>query len=328
MKHGVLLLNFGGPETLSDVRPFLFRLFCDRNILVGIPAPFRQMVALAIALIKGPASRRAYAAIGGGSPQLKWTRIQAESLSEMLRKSVDLHAQCDAVIEYKIAIGMRSSAPGIRKGLTELKEWGADTVTLLPLFPQFSTTTSGSCLEAAKVALDRLNWRPNVREIKSWPDHPRYVAALRAVLDRSIEEAEKRHERKPYVLFSAHSLPLEVVRRGDPYPAEIRRTIAAITNGLRHRFSMAFQSRNGKRPWLEPYIENELERLGREGVKNLVVCPISFVSDHIETLWELDLLYAEHAGRQGIEAYTRVPTFNGDLRFVEVLHEIVKEGVL
>jgi ferrochelatase len=318
-KTGIALLNFGGPWTLADVKPFLYRLFANPSVLVGVPAPFRQLLAFTIAQAKGPSSIRYYKSIGGGSPQLSWTKVQAEGLQSLLDDSV------------RIEIGMRSAEPSIEYALRQLKDWGAEELILLPLFPHFSTTTSGTCFDEARDALKRLGWNPRVREITNWPDHEGYARLLRRTVDEVIVEAETERDADSdpiHILFSAHSLPMKIVNLGDPYPSDIERTVKAVTRGLNHPWSLCFQSRNGRLPWLEPYLEDEIKRLGKEGVRRLVVVPVSFVSDHIETLFELDQLYADLARKHGISHYYRARAFNGDPEFPRVLRSILSEATL
>jgi ferrochelatase len=319
VRNGVALLNFGGPWTLADVKPFLYRLFVNPSVLVGVPAPFRQLLAFTISRVKGPSSIRSYESIGGGSPQLKWTRMQAEGLQSLLDDSV------------RIEVGMRSAEPSIERALRQLKDWGAERLILLPLFPHFSTTTSGTCFEEARAALKRLDWTPHVEEIPNWPDHEGYAFLLRRTVDEIVAEAEEERGASAdpiHILFSAHSLPLKIIRLGDPYPSDIERTIKAVTVGLNHPWSLCFQSRNGKLPWLEPYLEDEIRRLAKEEVRRLVVVPVSFVSDHIETLFELDQLYADLAREHGVTHYYRARTFNGDPEFPRVLRSILAEAAL
>jgi protoporphyrin/coproporphyrin ferrochelatase len=312
MKRGVLLLNFGGPRTPQEVKPFLYELFADPSILVGIPTPFRQMLAWIIAQAKSDSSIKAYEAIGGGSPQLQWTKAQADGLGVLLGD------------EAKIAIGMRASSPRIEEGLKELQSWGAEELVLLPLFPQYSTTTTGCCLREVRRLLLKWRWNPRVYEITRWPDHVSYIRLLRQILDEAIKKAQAEAVGEEiHVLLSAHSLPIKIVKRGDPYPGDIQKTVQALTKGLLTPWSLAFQSRNGSLPWLEPYTEHEIIRLGTAGIKNLVVVPISFVSDHIETLWELDLIYAKLARKSGIQRYYRARSFNGDPLFTEVLRALI-----
>lgn len=320
MKVGILLLNFGGPWTLSDVRPFLYRLFANPRVLVGVPSPLRQLLAFTIAQVKGPSSTRSYREIGGGSPQLRWTTTQAEGLRCMLdRRST------------RVEIGMRSADPSIATALRRLKHWGADHIVPLPLFPQFSTTTTGTCFDELETVLDELNWKPQLRQIKSWPDHPLYIRLLRQTVDEAVAEVEAQPDGTGaplHIVFSAHSLPMKIVKLGDPYPEEILKTIRAVTHGLKQTWSLAYQSRNGRLPWLQPYLEDELKRLGREGVSRLVVVPISFVSDHIETLFELDKLYAGVAKEHGISTYHRARCFNDDPMFAKLLYSLLAEEAI
>lgn len=318
MKTGILLLNFGGPWTLSDVKPFLYRLFSNPAVLVGVPAPFRQILAFLIAMIKGPSSIKSYRAIGSGSPQLKWTTIQTEGLRRLLPKD-----------SLRVEMGMRSAEPSIESALLLLQHWGADRLVLLPLFPQFSTTTTGTCFTEVRTALDRLGWQPKIKEIADWADHPGYAKLLRRSVDAAVRRAESEDNSAQdpiHIVFSAHSLPMKIVKLGDPYPHDIERTIGAVTRDLSQPWSLAFQSRNGKMPWLGPYLDDELKRLGHEGVKRVVVVPISFVSDHIETLFELDQLYAEVARTHGITHYYRARCFNDDPEFPRVLSSILVEA--
>jgi ferrochelatase len=316
MKVGILMLNFGGPWTLADVRPFLYRLFVNPRVLVGIPSPFRQLLAFTIAQVKGPSSVRSYRAIGGSSPQLKWTAIQAEGLRSLL----DRHFM-------RVEIGMRSADPSIATALRQFKFWNATDLVLLPLFPQFSTTTTGTCFDEVRAVLSDLNWKPRVREITSWPDHPLYIQLLRQTVHEAVVDAGRRGNGDSiHILFSAHSLPMKIVKLGDPYKEEVERTIQAITPGLMHSWSLAYQSRNGRLPWLQPYLEDELKRLGKAGVSNIVVVPISFVSDHIETLFELDQLYPRVAKEHGITHYHRARCFNDDPIFSQLLYSLLTKS--
>jgi ferrochelatase len=318
MKQGILLLNFGGPWTLSDVKPFLYRLFANRSVLVGIPAPLRHLLAFTIAQVKGRSSIRNYRSIGGGSPQLKWTVMQAEGLRQLLRDK-----------EIRVAVGMRSSDPSIDDALKHMQFWGADQLTLMPLFPQFSTTTTGTCFDVVEDSLNKLGWHPRLTTITNWPDHPEYISLLRRSVDEAISRAQSERNGSTgpiHVVFSAHSLPMKIVERGDPYADDVARTVRAVTRGLQAPWSLAFQSRNGRLPWLKPYLEDELKSLGRDGVETVVVVPISFVSDHIETLFELDRLYLEVARKHGIKHYYRARCFNDDAQFPRVLESILKEA--
>ncbi len=326
MKQGVLLLNFGGPWTLEDVRPFLYRLFNNPAILVGVRAPFRQLLAYTIARSRAKASIETYRAIGGGSPQLRWTRIQAEGLERLLNTGASASG-----VESKVAIGMLSSTPYILNALQELRDWGAEKVVLFPQFPHYSTTTTASCLTETHRCLRKMNWAPPIREITRWPDHPSYIRLLRKTVDEALAQAEAERAKEGatdpiHVLFSAHSLPMKIIERGDPYPQDIQATIQGISSGLKQPWSLSFQSRNGRMPWLTPYTEDELKRLAQAGLRRVVVVPVSFVSDHIETLWELDQLYADMARKDGIKYYYRARAFNGDPEFQSVLLDVLRAG--
>lgn len=328
MKTGIALLNFGGPWTLRDVKPFLYRLFSNPAVLVGVPAPLRQALAFTIARVKGPSSVRSYRSIGGGSPQLMWTESQAEGLRRLFKSDADCGVGRARGAEVRVEIGMRSAEPSIETALRNLKGWGASRLVLLPLFPHFSTTTTGTCLEEAEAALRRMSWSPPRHEIRNWPDEPAYAALLRRTVDETLARAvaERGETDEPiHVLFSAHSLPLKIVERGDRYPEDVRRTVEAVTRDLEHPWSLCYQSRNGKMPWLQPYLEDELRRLAGEGIRRVVVAPVSFVSDHIETLYELDRLYADEARREGVTHYYRARTFNDDPEFAAVLRGILKK---
>lgn len=319
MKQGILLLNFGGPWTITDVKPFLYRLFANPRVLVGIPTPFRQLLAFIIAQVKGPSSIKSYRSIGGGSPQLKWTAIQAEGLRELFPRN-----------EVRVELGMRSSEPSIETALEQMKFWGAEQLTLMPLFPQYSTTTTETCFDVVEESLNKLHWRPQVTTITRWPDHPEYISLLRDSIDDAIRQAESERNGSTspiHVVFSAHSLPIKIVERGDPYADDVSKTVRSVTEGLQQPWSLAYQSRNGRLPWLQPYLEDELTRLGRAGIDAVVIVPISFVSDHIETLFELDQLYRRVARKHGIKHYYRARCFNDNPHFPRVLQTIVTEAL-
>ncbi len=311
-KKGILLLNLGGPRNLKEVKPFLYQLFSDPDILIGLSSPLRKLLAFLITQIKGPSSIRSYRSIGGGSPQYHWTKLQAQGLADKLKQNGDL---------VHISIGMRTCSPSIEEGLDELRNWGAQELVLFPLFPQFSTTTTGSCFKEAERILKKQTWEPKVLKITNWPDHPRYIQLLKKTIDEALERVSP----PLHILFSAHSLPLAIVKRGDPYLKDTNRTLNAVTPGLRQPWSLAFQSRNGPIPWVKPYVEDELKRLGALKTKSVIVVPLSFVSDNIETLFELDQYYAKIAHKSGIENYSRTRAFNDDEVFFEVLKDVFTE---
>jgi ferrochelatase len=314
MKTGILLLNFGGPESLDAVPGFLFRLFSDPRVLVGIRSPLRQLLAALIVLLKSSSSKSMYKSIGGKSPQLDWTKLQVESFRNIARGKNP---------HVVIKLGMLLSEPYIYRAVKQLKEEGAQQLVLLPLFCQYSTTTTQSCLDQVEKALKRLNYRPQVTTIKSWCDHPGYISLLRKTVDEQIEVAMNGGDPTPHVMFSAHSLPMKIVNSGDPYLGEVEKTVKLVTKDLDHSWSLAYQSKNGPIEWAKPYVEEEIPRLAKAGTKSLIIVPISFVCDHIETLFEIDQLYAQLAKDSGIANFYRSRCFNDDAEFPEILHDIL-----
>lgn len=320
MKTAVFVLNFGGPGSLKEVRPFLFHLFNEPEILIGVPAPIRFYLAAIISLIKGRSSKKAYAKIGGGSPQLYYTKKQSEQLEMLLQKKYG--------DKIKIFVAMRAWRPFIADVAREVKLWNPDKIILLPLFPQNSITTTVSCLREAKKHLNDYLQRGQLFEINGWHDNKEYIRLLQHSIQEQIITLSPEEKEKSHVLFSAHSLPLKTVRRGDVYPEETKRTVELVAANLSLPWSLSFQSRNGPLPWLEPYTDREIIRLAKLGIKNLIVVPVSFVSDHIETLYELDIEFAHLAKRNGIEKYLRARVFNEDLRFTELLANLVQKKLL
>lgn len=220
---------------------------------------------------------------------------------------------------------MSLSQPEILTALKDLRDWGAESLILIPLFPQYSFTTSGSCLTATHAALKKLSWQVKAREVKSFPDHPGYIALLRKTVDEALSQA--RSEQVPgdriHVLFSAHSLPTRTIERGDPYIEETRLTVSLATKDLETPWSLSFQSRTGPVSWVGPFTDHEIIRLAREGINRLVIVPVSFVSDHVETLYELDDLYTKLALFNGMSGVYRSRTFNGDQEFTKVLEDLM-----
>lgn len=310
-KHGILLFNLGGPTELKDVEPFLYELFSDPEILVGMNAFFRKTLAFLISKTKAPSSKKMYQEIGGGSPILKWTTAQADGLQQRIDSEKK---------KMRVEIAMRASRPNIEDALNQLHHWGADSLTLFPLFPHFSTTTTGSCFKETQRILRKMNWNLDCLFLKSWADHPKFIRLLRQRIQLALEK-----QPNSSVLFSAHSLPMKIIERGDIYPQEIEKTIRATTEGLNVPWSLAYQSRNGPVPWLEPYVDREIKRLGEQGTKRLILVPMSFVSDHIETLFEIDIELAKIAKESGIEKFSRTESFNDDPAFFDVLYSVLKD---
>lgn len=327
-EQGVLLLNLGGPDSLQAVEPFLRNLFADPDIWrVPLGRLWQRPLARAIAKARARDVARRYALIGGRSPLLMWTQRQAELLEQRLRP----HLDC------RVYIGMRYWHPLIEEAVRTALEDGVRALTLLPLYPQFSFATTGSSLNEFHRVWRKLG-SPSIPvvTIRSYPDHPLYV---RAVVER-IEEATGRHnlrEASWALIFSAHGLPVRFIKDGDPYLEETKRSVEAVLRDLRTRSehrevyarvptALAFQSRVGPIRWLEPSTVEVVKQFAREGVRHLVLVPISFVSDHIETLYELGHEVREVAQAHGIRTFVLVEALNDSETFAEALKEIVLEA--
>jgi protoporphyrin/coproporphyrin ferrochelatase len=315
MKQGILLFNLGGPSDLKDVKPFLFSLFSDPDILIGMSKPMRMAVAYLISRLKSRSSKEAYKQIGGGSPQLKWTQTQSQLLSLEIKRRLGL--------EVPIAIGMRAWNPKISEGVDALIREGVTEIIALPLFPHFSFTTTGSCQKELDRVLRSLQGNPpRLKSIDRWPDQASFIALLQKKIRESCQKVQD--PKHAHVMLSAHSLPMKIVQRGDPYVQDVEKTVQALASEITFPWSLAYQSRNGPVPWLKPYVETEIPRLAVSGVRELVLAPISFVSDHIETLYELDILYTRLAEEHGITRVYRTRAFNDDPDFAQVLFELVQ----
>ena len=291
---GVLLLYMGGASTLRDIRPFLFRLFSDREIL-PLPSGVRIPLAWAISRIRYHLVKNAYRQIGG-SPLLEITKRQAQALEETL---------AGEGIRAVVEVGMRYCSPFIHDAVENLKKRGVEKAVALPLYPQYSKATTGSCLFALREAL-KMN-RLEVEVVSHWPTHPLFIQGWVQTIQQSLRDM-------PYtthILFSAHSLPMRVVNQGDPYPSQVAETVEAVMEGLGPLpYSVAYQSKVGPVKWLGPSVEEEIARLSSEGTSSLALVPISFVSEHFETLYEMDILFKKEAKRAGIKAFTRVEALN------------------
>ena len=322
---GVLLLNLGGPERIQDVKPFLYNLFSDPEIIRLPVAAMQKPFAWLISSLRSSKSQQAYRSIGGGSPLRRITKQQAQELQTSLRqKGVDATSY----------VAMRYWHPFTESAVADLKADGIDQVVVLPLYPHFSISTSGSSfrelqrLRNTDPAFSRLP----IRCIRSWYDHPGYIQALANLIAREILACED--PATAHIFFSAHGVPKSYVEdAGDPYQLEIVACSKLILEQLRQQlghsnpFTLAYQSRVGPVEWLKPYTEDALQELGEQGVKDLVVVPISFVSEHIETLEEIDIDYRELATAAGVKNFRRVPALDTDPAFIAALTDLVEQAM-
>lgn len=321
---GVVLFNLGGPWSLPDVEPFLVRLFSDRGI-IRLPggAALQPFTARVIARLRAASVRRHYQLIGGGSPQLAITTAQARALERRLNRDES---------RYHVVTAMRYAHPGADEALAELNALGITRIVTLPLFPQRSSATTGSSEQDLWRALRDPRWRGcafDISLIASYADDSGYVSALTATVRDALNGFEPAARDQVVILFSAHGLPCRFVEAGDPYVREVEATRVAVLTELDapNRHALAYQSRTGPVRWTGPGTDKVLADLAREGVQHVLVVPLSFVSDHIETLYELDVLFATLAGRLGITDYRRAPALNTHPLFIEALAGIVERHV-
>jgi len=314
---GVVLLNMGGPDSLNAVRPFLARLFSDKE-LIRLPAAAitQPLFAWVVSGLRARKVRRYYEEIGGGSPIAAITERQRFALEGALRATGG---------RFKVYTGMRYWYPLAKHAALEMKEDAVTRAIALPLYPHFCSATTGSSFSDLRRSMKWAGCSCPLTEIRSYPDHPKYVAALAETIDAVIREADRGGM---FLLFSAHGVPQALIDGGDPYREETARTVAAVMRafpGLPHGIS--YQSKVGPTAWLPPDTVSEVTRLAREGVRTLVVVPVSFVSEHIETLHELDVRLAAHARQSGIQSFLRAPALNDAPLFISALKDLALGAV-
>ncbi len=309
-KTGILLLNLGGPEKLDDVEPFLFNLFSDRDIIHLGPAFLQKFIARRIVNKRAPASRENYRRIGGGSPIRRITGNQAKALEQLLGS------------DFMVRAAMRYWHPFTKETLEEMVDSGIDTIIALPLYPHYSIATTGSSLRDLRKTVAQKYPSLAILEIRSWPDEPTYVSCLA----KKIQEGLKlfKEDEQVQVVYSAHSLPKKFISEGDPYVDEIQTTIKALQKATGKTGVLCFQSRSGPVEWLEPSTPDMLKQLAGTGCKNILMVPISFVSDHVETLYEIDMLYKDQAGDLGMRLES-TSGLNDDPEFIMALGNLVKK---
>ena len=309
----VVLFNLGGPDRPEAVQPFLFNLFNDPAI-ISLPQPLRWLLATLISRRRAPVAAEIYRQLGGGSPLLPNTQAQAASLEQAL---ADLGT-------VKVFTAMRYWHPLSDETAQAVKAFAPDEVILLPLYPQFSTTTTASSLGQWAKDARRAGITAKSRTVCCYPTDDGFIEAMVALIRPVYQQAAAAGQ--PRLLFTAHGLPQRVVDRGDPYQKQVEATAAVIVSrlaidGLDWRLS--YQSRVGPLEWLKPYTEDELRRAGDDRVP-LVVVPIAFVSEHSETLVELDVTYREEALKLGVPRYERVPTVGTHPTFIGGLARVVR----
>lgn len=312
----IVLLNLGGPDSLEAVPQFLRNLFAD-PVILGLPQPFRSLLGTYIAWKRIPFAKENYALIGGASPLLAQTRAQGEALVARLAQRRD-------DVSFRAFVAMRYWHPMAPEVAAEVKAWNPDRVVMLPLYPQYSLTTTGSSLTDWRKAAKAASLDCPHATMCCYPTQPGWVGAVAAGVEATLATLENPAAYR--IVFSAHGLPQAVVDKGDPYPAHVEATVAAVVAQL-HRpdldWVISYQSKVGPQTWIGPDTEHVIVEAGREG-RALIVVPIAFVSEHSETLVELDIDYRKQAEAAGVPDYIRLPTVQCDPLFIGGLADLVE----
>ncbi len=317
---GIVMMNLGGPKTLDDVNPFLLKLFEDREI---IQLPVQRFLGPWIANRRTKSVRQKYDEIGGGSPILAWTEEQGRGMCERLDQLSPETAP------HKFYVAFRYVEPFSEDALKAMKADGVKRAVAFTQYPQFSCSTTGSSLNELWRAAKNVGLQSDFEwsVIDRWPTHPRFIEAMTETVKEGLAQFDEADRDDVLILFSAHSLPMDVINRGDAYPAEVGASVHEVMTRLdySHEYLLSYQSDVGPVPWLGPSTETVLEDLGEKKRRNVLVVGIAFTSDHIETLHELDIEYGEVAHKAGITNFKRAPALNGMPLFQDALAEVVLE---
>lgn len=309
MKEAIVLLGFGGPQSLSEVPSFLKQLFSDPCVLT-YPALIRKPLAALIAKKSTKRATENYRRLGGKSPFLENTQKQAACLENLLNK--------------KVFLAMRYGRPSFEEAIENVKAYNPEKVVLLPLYPQFSMTTTLSCFKEWDKHAHKL--KADVQRICCYPQQPGFLEAYAGLLHQSLQDFQS--VKNVRILFSAHGIPMKFVKKGDPYTEHILQTTKGILSRLKPKYKgvesvVCYQSRVGPLPWTQPYLEDEIKRAALDK-KAVVVLPVAFTSEHSETLGELDIDYKEMADELDVP-YKRVPTVSCHPSYIKGLKQLVEE---
>ncbi|MBN8828346.1 MAG: ferrochelatase [Sphingobacteriia bacterium] len=314
----IILLNLGGPDSPKSVKPFLFNLFYDPAI-IRLPKIFRWLIAKIISSKREKTAIEIYEKIGGSSPILQNTIRQAIKLNEKLNNNI-------FQINYNIEIAMRYWYPRAKEIVLKLKKTNPEFIILLPLYPQFSTTTTGSSVKELEKELEKNNLNIPIKKICCYYDHPKFIEAHVKLIKKYLENILTDHQQNDIrLLFSAHGLPERIIKEGDPYQWQVEESVKYIVSNLKIEnldYQICYQSRVGPLKWIGPSTEEEIKRAGKDK-KVILLIPITFVSEHSETLVELDMEYKDLAKESEVPNYYRVPTLSEDDLFIEALQEII-----
>jgi ferrochelatase len=315
MRRAVVLFNLGGPSSQEDVYPFLKSLFSDPAVL-PFPRWIRQPLATFIALSRTKTAQEIYQKLGGGSPLTANTQQQAEELEKVLGP------------DYKVFVAMRHAKPDISQAIANVKSFNPQTLVLLPLFPQFSTSTTGSCFQFWEKESRLQGVARQVTRVCCYPELEGFILALTEQIQEKLHIHEK-NASPPLVVFSAHGLPTRLIQDGDPYQIQVEKTYKKILKKLNVgrpeplEALLCYQSKVGRGQWTGPSLGSVLKKAGKNA-RAVIVVPLSFVSEHSETLVELDIEYAEKAQAWGVKSYTRVPTVGTHPAFIQGLASLVR----
>lgn len=312
---GLVLLNMGGPDSLAAVEPFLYNLFSDRE-LIRLPAGalLQKPFARLISHFRAKRVRVNYRMIGGKSPLLEWTRKQAEGIAAKLGP------------QYRPYVVMRYWQPRADEVLRQMQADGVEQAVVLSMYPHYTGATTGSSVNDFKRAAASLFPQLEYTVIEQWYDWPGYLDALAARVNQALETYHELMRDQVQIVFSAHALPQKFIDRGDPYRDHVIATVEGVMARVGdYRWHLGFQSRSGPVEWMAPETTEVMDRLAAEGFDCLVIVPISFVSDHIETLHEIDIEYREHAEQHGIRYFERAPSLNAGDDFLAAMADLVRE---
>jgi ferrochelatase len=309
----LILLNMGGPDSLEAVEPFLYNLFSDRE-LIQLPAGalLQKPFARLISHFRAKHVVENYRTIGGKSPLLEWTQKQAAGIAQRL----------DNMQPFVV---MRYWRPRAEDVLEQIKQAGIEQAVVLSMYPHYTGATTGSSINDFKRTAARIFPELSYRLIEEWYDLPGYLDALANRIQTALDNFSKSEREEVQIVFSAHALPQKFIDRGDPYLKQVEATVAGVMQRVGAvDWHLGFQSRSGPVKWMAPETTEVMERLAAAGKKTLLLVPVSFVSDHIETLHEIDIEYREHAEEHGIVKYVRAPSLNDGADFLQAMADLVK----
>ncbi|BCG45287.1 Ferrochelatase, protoheme ferro-lyase [Citrifermentans bremense] len=310
-KTALLLLQMGGPDSLEAVHPFLMNLFTDRDIIKIGPAFLQPFIARRIVNKRAPKVEEYYRQIGGKSPIRELTEAQGEGLQQLLGE------------DFRSFVAMRYSRPTTIDALAAIKRAGIERVIALSLYPHYSKATTGSSVNELKRVLKESGAKFEITYIDRFYNHPLYIKALSEKVMQGLAKFPDRKDVE--IVFSAHSLPQSFIEEGDPYLDHIQETVRLVMEQVGEgSHTLCFQSKASRVKWLEPSTEATIEQMAKAGKKNLLMVPLSFVSDHIETLYEIDIQYGEEAKALGIERFIRTESLNSSPLFLQCLADLVK----